>query len=163
MEFFLVSENQVEQIRKLARASWLDAYAEILSPEQIEYMLKTMYSQKEILNHIKNPNYQYYFLEVEKHKIGFIGFEYHYEKKTTKLHRLYLLPECQGNGYGKIALNFLKDKVLENQDNRIILNVNKNNVAQKMYEKQGFEIYDEGMFDIDNGFFMDDYLMEFNF
>ena len=59
MEFFLVSENQVEQIRKLARASWLGAYAEILSPEQIEYMLKTMYSQKEILNHIKNPNYQY--------------------------------------------------------------------------------------------------------
>ncbi len=40
------------------------------------------------------------------------------------------------------------------------LNVNKHNSAKKFYESQGYKVYDEGVFDIENGYVMDDYLME---
>ena len=92
---------------------------------------------------------------------GFIGFENHYEPKTTKLHRIYLLDDFKGKGLGKTALSFLKERVTEIGDHRIILNVNKENSAKKMYESQGFTVYDEIILNIGNGFVMDDYLMEF--
>ena len=156
------SENDIPLIRTLAEKSWKSSYLEILSTEQIDYMLQNMYSAEEILCHLKNPKYHYFIIEDNAVPAGFIGFENHYEDKTTKLHRIYLLQHFKGKGLGKAALQFLKEKVSEASDNRIILNVNKNNAAQKVYESQGFTVFEEGIFDIGNGYVMDDYLMEYH-
>lgn len=156
------SEKDIPLIKTLAEKSWKCSYQEILSTEQIEYMLKKMYSAEEISSQLKNPNYHYFIIEENSIPAGFIGFENHYEEKTTKLHRIYLLQDFKGKGLGKAALQFLKEKVSEASDNRIILNVNKNNAAQKMYESQGFRVYAEGIFDIGNDYVMDDYLMEYH-
>ena len=156
------TEKGIPLIRTLAEKSWKSSYKEILSTEQIDYMLQNMYSAEEILSHLENPNYHYFIIEENSIPAGFIGFENHYEEKTTKLHRIYLLQDFKGKGLGKAALQFLKEKVSEASDNRIILNVNKNNAAQKMYESQGFRVYAEGIFDIGNDYVMDDYLMEYH-
>lgn len=156
------SEQDIPLIRSLAEKSWKSSYQEILSTDQIDYMLQKMYSAEEISSHLKNPNYHYFIIEENSIPAGFIGFENHYEEKTTKLHRIYLLDDFKGKGLGKAALQFLKEKVSEASDNRIILNVNKNNAAQKMYESQGFRVYAEGIFDIGNDYVMDDYLMEYH-
>lgn len=161
VEFKKALEKDIPLIRELAKKSWDSAYANILSKAQIEYMLTAMYSHEEISNHLKNSNYQYYLILNENVPAGFIGFEFHYEKDTTKLHRIYLLEEFKGKGLGKKSLGFLKEKVIETSDQRIILNVNKDNPAKKTYESQGFKVFKEEVFDIGNGFVMDDYLMEF--
>ncbi|MCQ4034331.1 GNAT family N-acetyltransferase [Kaistella montana] len=150
----------IPQIRELANQSWNAAYKKILSQEQIDYMLQQMYSHEEISKQLENPNYQYYLILKDNIAAGFIGFEFHYEKNTTKLHRIYLLEDFKGLGLGKAAINFLKEKTSETSNNRIILNVNKNNSAKQIYEKQGFTVYKEGVFDIGNGYVMDDFLME---
>lgn len=162
MKFIKATGNDIPLIRDLARRSWENAYADILSAEQMEYMLSTMYSEKEIAGHLQNPDYHYYLIKDGNSDffVGFIGYEIGYEEKTTKLHRIYLIPESKGRGFGKRALEFLKEKVKENGDRRIILNVNKYNAAKQFYESQGYKVYDEGIFDIGNGFVMDDYLME---
>ena len=157
------SEQDIPLIRRLAEEAWKSAYLEILSAEQIDYMLQEMYSEKEIFSHLKNPNYHYFIIEENSISAGFMGFENHYEENSTKLHRVYLLENFKGKGLGKCALEFLKEKVRDSSDHRIILNVNKNNSAQKMYESQGFNVYAEGIFDIGNGYIMDDYLMEYQF
>lgn len=163
MELVKATENDIPLIQDLARRSWENAYAEILSAEQMEYMLGTMYSTEEIAGHLQHPHYHYYLIkDGESNSFeGFIGYENAYEDQTTKLHRIYLVPESKGKGFGKKALAFLADKTLEAGDGRIILNVNKFNAARQFYESQGYRIYDEGVFDIGNGFVMDDYLMEF--
>lgn len=157
------SEKDISLLRDLAKKSWNSAYAKILSQEQIDYMLAEMYAHKVILSQMQNPNYHYFLVEFNKNPAGFLGFENHYELNTTKLHRIYLVEDFRGKGLGKNALQFLKEKALENSDTRIILNVNKDNPAKKMYESQGFKVYEEAVFDIGNGFVMDDYLMEFMF
>ncbi|PKF73634.1 GNAT family N-acetyltransferase [Chryseobacterium sp. PMSZPI] len=163
MKLIKATENNIPLIQDLARRSWENAYADILSKEQLEYMLSEMYSETELMNHLQNPNYQYYLIQDEENELyeGFIGYEYNYEGKTTKLHRIYLVPESKGKGFGKEALQFLNQKVTDYGNDRIILTVNKNNVAKKFYESQGYRVYDEGVFDIGNGFVMDDYLMEY--
>jgi GNAT superfamily N-acetyltransferase len=162
MEFIKATENDIPLIQDLARRSWENAYAEILSSEQMEYMLSTMYSAEEIESHLQQSNYQYYLIKDETNNSfeGFIGYENGYEEKTTKLHRIYLIPESKGKGFGKGALAFLNEKVKESGDERIILNVNKYNSARKFYESQGYKVFDEGIFDIGRGYVMDDYLME---
>ncbi|MPS64921.1 MAG: GNAT family N-acetyltransferase [Chryseobacterium sp.] len=160
MEFIKATESDIPLIQELARRSWENAYAEILSDEQMEYMLNTMYSKEEIAGHLQNPYYHYFLIKDEDSYEGFIGYENSYEEKTTKLHRIYLVPESKGKGLGKKALLFLNDKVSEYGDKRIILNVNKHNSARNFYESQGYKVYDEGVFDIGKGFVMDDFLME---
>lgn len=163
MKFIKATVENIPLIQELARRSWEKAYAEILSKDQMEYMLSEMYSKAEIETQLQNPNYHYYLILDEENNSydGFIGYELNYEVKTTKLHRIYLIPESKGKGLGKKALQFLNEKVSENENERIILNVNKHNAARNFYESQGYTVYDEGVFDIGNGFVMDDYLMEF--
>jgi len=155
--------NDVHIIQNIAEKSWLATYSDILSVEQINYMLKKMYSIEEIYSHFKDINWKYFLLTNENNFVGFFGYQLNFKLNTTKLHRIYVLPEFLGKGYGRFAIDFLKNDVYLSGNKRIILNVNKNNSAKNFYESQGFKIYDSGVFDIGNGFVMDDYLMEFHF
>ena len=153
--------ENITLIKEIAEKSWRKHYPGILSNEQIEYMLEQMYSETELQNHFENPNYHYYLLGDEEKTLGIMGFENHYQEKTTKLHRIYLLEEAKGKGVGKFAINFLKNQAKESGDQRIILNVNKQNPSYYFYVSQGFKVYEEGVFEIGNGYVMDDYLMEY--
>lgn len=152
--------EDVALIQELARDSWAFAYKDILSIDQIEYMLELMYGKEALKVQFDNPLYHYYIAENAKGTVGFLGFEHEVEPETTKLHRIYLLNEEKGKGYGKELLRFLEAQTLKYGDTRIILNVNKNNDAKKVYEKSGFLVYGEGVFDIGQGYSMDDFLME---
>ncbi|RRQ46729.1 GNAT family N-acetyltransferase [Chryseobacterium sp. SC28] len=155
------TEKDIPAIQNLAKSSWQSAYAQILEPLQIEYMLDLMYSESVLKTHFDNPNYQYYMIKEDEVYLGFVGFEFHNKPQTTKLHRIYLLKEAQGKGLGKNALEFVKSETQKAGDKRLILTVNKNNKARNFYESQGFRVYDEALFDIGNGYVMDDFLMEF--
>ena len=153
--------ENIPLIKEIAEKSWRKHYPGILFNEQIEYMLEQMYSENELQNHFENPNYHYYLLGDEEKTLGIMGFENHYQEKNTKLHRIYLLEEAKGKGVGKFAIIFLKNQAKESGDQRIILNVNKQNPSYYFYVSQGFKVYEEGVFEIGNGYVMDDYLMEY--
>ncbi len=156
--------DDVTLIQDLANESWKDTYGKILSKEQLEYMLDLMYSTQNIVKQMNQETYHYHIIQNQQlDPVGFIGFETNYEDNTTKLHRLYLIPSAKGLGLGKTTMNQLKIWTKVYNNNRIILTVNKNNTAKEMYEKQGFKVYHEGIFDIGNGYVMDDYLMEYTF
>lgn len=159
MEFIKASESDIPEIQEMARISWAEPYKAILSPEQITYMLRTMYSTEVLAKQIAGGAYHYYILQ-EHGRLGFIGVEPHFQPDTTKLHRLYLLPQAIGKGFGKKAMDFVKKLALEAGDHRIILNVNKHNPAQEFYRGQGFSVFQDEVVDIGGGYVMDDHVME---
>nr|WP_283416472.1 GNAT family N-acetyltransferase [Epilithonimonas pallida] len=160
MMIIKAKEKDIPTIQDLAKKSWIVAYADILKQDQIDYMLDMMYSEEALKKHFENPNFHYYLIREENQFLGFVGFEFHQEPETTKLHRIYFLKEAQGKGLGKEVLEFVKNEAKKNGNRRLILTVNKNNSAQKFYEYQGFKIYEEKILDVGNGYVMDDYLME---
>ncbi|MFT4202786.1 MAG: GNAT family N-acetyltransferase [Chitinophagaceae bacterium] len=161
MEIITATKKDIPLIQELAKKSWDAAYAHLLSRGQIDYMLSEMYSEKEIATHLDHPDWQYWLVKDNDGNYGgLVGYQWDYEPATTKLHRIYMLPETKGKGLGKYALGTLKRRVKDRNNTRIILNVNKYNTAKAFYESQGFSVYDEGVFDIGNGYVMDDYLME---
>ncbi|NJM22682.1 MAG: GNAT family N-acetyltransferase [Nostocaceae cyanobacterium CSU_2_110] len=74
------------------------------------------------------------------------------------LSKLYVLKSFRGKGIGKQAIKFIKNTF----SNPIIhLTVNKNNSDSiAFYKNVGFDIVDDVVTDIGNGFVMDDYVME---
>jgi len=161
MKITRATRADIPLIRNLAEKSWNSAYKEILSPNQIEYMLGLMYSEEELLKHFRHQDWFYYLIKGnDENFAGFAGFETNYQVLTAKLHRIYLLPQYKGEGLGKILLNKVKEVAKNHDNSRMILNVNKNNPALDFYKSQGFEIIDEGIFDIGGGYVMDDYILE---
>lgn len=164
MDFVRAGVSDIGVIQDIAQVSWEKAYGDILSSEQIEYMLKEMYSNEELEKQLLNESFRYYLMVNESTNLpqGFMGFQYGYEEKTTKLHKIYILPTEQGKGWGSKAIHFLKEEVEKFGDRRIILNVNKNNNARKAYEKNGFIVEGQEVIDIGEGYVMDDYIMSFS-
>ena len=91
----------------------------------------------------------------------FVSCENNYQNnKVTRLHKIYILPEAQGKGVGKVLIEKVIAIAKENQSEVISLNVNKFNQAVSFYKKIGFEIASEEDLDIGNGYLMEDYKME---
>jgi GNAT superfamily N-acetyltransferase len=93
--------------------------------------------------------------------LGFASYEHHYlGENKTRLHKIYMLPESQGKGAGKLLIAAVEKLALENNDYIISLNVNRFNTAFNFYEKLGFEKVGEEDVVLDYGYLMEDYNLE---
>lgn len=152
--------TDIPLIQEIAHKTWPNTYGSILSDEQLEYMLDLMYSDESLLQQLKTK--PLFFLAYENDIcLGFISCENNYQnKKVTRLHKIYILPEAQGKGVGNALIEKVVGLAKENQSETISLNVNKFNKAVSFYKKMGFEVVEEEDLDIGNGFLMEDYKME---
>ncbi len=156
------SPLEIEVIRSLIQRIWKPTYSEILSDEQMDYMLEMMYSA-DTLQQQMEAGHVFLILNDEECPVGFAGYECDYkEAGSCKLHKIYLLPETQGKGMGKMLLNAVVEKAKEAGQRRLLLNVNRYNKALAFYRNYGFAIIAEEDIDIGNGYFMNDYIMEFS-
>ncbi len=148
-------------IQKIAHTTWPVAYGEILSKEQLDYMLEKMYSDATLMDNLTNKEHHFILANEDGVCLGFASYEHHYlNKNGTRLHKLYLLPESQAKGMGKLLLDKIVVLAKENRSEVISLNVNKFNKAFTFYKKMGFEIVAEEDLEIGNGYLMEDYKME---
>lgn len=148
--------DDIKLLADLAHKIWNEYWPCILTQAQIDYMVEKFQSQKAIKNQIENENYTYYFLTVDGEIVGYTGVcdrgEYLF------LSKLYIKKEFRHKGYGKLAFEKIKSLGF----NRIQLTVNKQNKNTiNAYLKYGFEIINEDVTDIGNGFVMDDFIMEY--
>lgn len=76
--------------------------------------------------------------------------------------KIYVDTNARGAGIGKDMFEYTKNKALELGLKTIWLTVNINNCDSiKWYIRQGFQKVDEVKADIGNGYFMDDYILEY--
>lgn len=150
--------KEIPIVQNLAKIIWDEYYRQILSQAQIDYMLKLFYSTANIQQEI-NEKITWDILYLNENPVGYISCKI--ENKKVHLSKIYLKAETRGKGLGKMMLNHAYEITQKNQCNSLYLNVNKNNLNSiKFYESQGFVKIDEGVFDIGNGYVMDDYIME---
>jgi diamine N-acetyltransferase len=158
-----LSKAELNLVQSIAHRTWPSTFSNILSPEQIQYMLNWMYSL-DMLESQLEKGHTFLLVEDEGKELGFAGFELnHSEGPKAKLHKIYLLPEAQGKGAGKALILEVANRAKNAGQKSLLLNVNKyNQNAINFYLKMGFqEIYKE-VIDIGNGYVMDDVVMELN-
>jgi len=153
-----ILEKEIPTVQKLAREIWNEHYIKILSQEQIDYMLGKFYSSEKIASEIEE-GIIWEILWNEENPIGYLVCKL--ESDKLYISKIYLKAETRGKGLGKFLLNHAKELAKQNQKKSIYLNVNKyNSDSIAFYERNGFVKIDEGIFDIGNGFVMDDFIME---
>lgn len=152
--------SDVPLIREVAEKTWPISYQGIISPEQIRYMLDLMYSQLKIEAAVKDPKQAFWLAEKNGVVLGFCGIEHGWPQAGfTRIHKLYILPDTQGLGLGKILVDHVEQEAVKHGNNQLHLNVNKNNKAIGFYHKHGFITAGEEVIDIGNGYLMDDFVM----
>jgi GNAT superfamily N-acetyltransferase len=160
MTITVAAESQLGIIQNLAKAIWPEAYGAILSPDQLDYMMDMMYSGNSLSNQLRNKNV-FLLAKIDTDFIGFASYELNYDESNyTKIHKLYVLPEIQGQGVGKELIYYIQEIAIKNSNSGLILNVNKQNKAKDFYLKNEFKIEESVIVDIGNDYVMDDYIMK---
>ena len=132
-------------IHKLAWQIFPETYKEILSKEQIEYMMEWMYSLESIRQQMEEEGHVYLIACEECEAAGYVSVQQQ-GKDLFHLQKIYVLPYYQGAHCGSFLFREL--------------NVNRNNKAVGFYEHMGMKKSREGDFPIGNGYYMNDYIMQ---
>ncbi len=149
-----------DHIMKIAHQTYWATYRDILSTEQITYMLGAIYVSDTVGEQIADNTQTYLILEEEDGQpVAFAAYAPRTDDASIyKLHKLYCLPQTQGKGYGQALIKAVEQATLDAGSHTLDLNVNRHNKAKNFYEKMGFSIvYDE---DVPIGpYFMNDHVM----
>lgn len=151
----------VFEIETLAKRIWPIVYKDMISKEQINYMLQFMYSPNALLKQMNEQKHQFVFLLEAEKNIGFLSYTTLANGEAThRLNKIYLLPSYQGLGLGKKMLLYTEQQVKNRGATALQLNVNKRNPAVAFYTHLGYTLKEEVVIAIGSGFVMDDYILE---
>ena len=153
------SEEQVEATALLAHDIWTQHYNPIIGAEQVDYML-AKFQSKEAISKQQKEGFEYFLMGGSK-PIGYLCLKP--ENSALFISKIYLKATERRKGYGKQMMDFAMQKAKHLDLNTLRLTVNKyNDKTIAAYEKMGFSKKREVVFDIGNGYIMDDYEMELN-
>lgn len=161
ISFKEATPDEVPLIREMARRVWPETFKDILSAEQIHYMLEWMYGDQQLHTEITQQHIHYDLMLLDNETAGYMAYGPGKDHADLKLHKLYIMPEFQHRGLGRLAFDRVMALAASKKKAFIILQVNRNNSqAVSAYRKYGFRVRTEAVTDIGNGFVMDDYLLE---
>lgn len=153
------SKSGIPLIRKLALEAFPATYAKILTPEQTEYMLEMMYSEKSLEKQF-DDGHEFFAGYDDGEPFGYVSVRPESEG-VFHLEKIYVLENLHGRGFGKLLFEKAKSRVKELHPApcRMLLNVNRHNRALGFYKHMGMFEVSRGDFPIGNGYFMNDYIM----
>lgn len=152
--------NDCQLIHQLATIVFPVTYKEILSEEQITYMLEWMYAPHHIHTQITEEGHVYFISYKDEEPCGYISIEQQ-DADLFHLQKIYVLPEFQGLHVGRFLFSSAIDYIKEIHPSpcQMELNVNRDNKAVQFYQRMGMQIIRQGDFPIGNGYYMNDYIM----
>jgi len=149
-------EKDIPEIAELAAVIWNQHYPSIISRDQIDYMLKMMYSAESLSEQISKKRHLFYFIQKDKKNSGFISVV----KESGNdwfLNKFYIDQTTASTGIGTKAFQLLLNEITPE---KITLTVNRKNFKSiNFYFKNGFTIQEVKDFDIGNGYLMEDFIM----
>ncbi|RAJ17139.1 GNAT family N-acetyltransferase [Olleya aquimaris] len=117
------------------------AYKYLWQNEDCTWYLHSQYGYNNFKQELQQPNSDYFFIQQANKHIGILRLVHNTETKSTKLHRLYLDQDYQGQGLGKKMMTITKEISKKNQSNTLWLEAMQNQQqALQFYLKQGFSI-----------------------
>lgn len=147
-------------INKLAREVFPATYHDIISVDQIEFMMDWMYLPENIRKQMKEEGHIYFIAYEECEAAGYMSIQQQGDD-LFHLQKIYVLPYFQkahcGSFLFREAIKYIKS--IHPTPCLLELNVNRNNKALDFYQHMGMKKLREGDFEIGNGFYMNDYIM----
>lgn len=160
MQIVEATTDHIYNIQVLSNVIWPATFSNILSQEQISYMMDMMYSTSSLEKQINELSHHYLLAEEDGEYLGYLSYELNYKgTPITKIHKIYVLPSIQGKGVGRLFIDAVSKLALKNNNTLLSLNVNRYNKAIDFYKRMGFDFFASENIEIGNGFLMEDFVM----
>ena len=156
IELKKATADEIPLIQQLSESIWRQHYIDIISKQQIEYMLAKMYSTEKLQQEINSDLHTYFIAYLKDKPLGYIAISKESDNKIM-LNKFYLLQEQRFHGLGKKIFELVFSNYPQSD---IQLFVNRQNFKSvNFYFKMGFKIADV----IDNhfgeGYYMNDFFI----
>jgi diamine N-acetyltransferase len=156
-----LAETDFDTVARLADTIWRGHYSSMIAMAQIDYMLAGRYVPERLRHYVGADARWMWVLRVDGVAAGYCSCSLGEDADDMKLEQLYLLAEHKGKGLGGHMLRHVEAKAAALGRTRLYLTVNKGNTDSiAVYRKSGFVVREEAVFDIGNGYVMDDYVMQ---
>lgn len=150
---------EIEVTALLADAIWSECYEELLSREQIRYMVEKFQSVPAITAQIRDDGYLYFLFQIDGNNAGYLGLQP--KDGRLLLSKIYLLKSYRGGGWLSLLFGFVDSVAKRHGCRTVWMTANRHNErAVAAYKKIGFQVVREQVADIGQGFVMDDYVFE---
>ena len=157
----VTTDSELREIAELADKIWHECFVGIISLGQIDYMVERFQSYNAMQAQVSSQGYTYLAVCEDGELCGYIAVKPEIDDRFF-LSKLYLRSDKRGRGIGAEMLERVFEEGRALGKKRVYLTVNKHNDrAIAVYKKTGFEIADEVVTDIGNGYVMDDYIFEY--
>lgn len=155
-----LTEADFTTLRGLGETIWRQHYSAIISLAQIDYMLAGRYVPEKLRAYVVAQDRWLKLLIVDGSAVGYCSYAFTEDVTEMKLEQLYLLAAFKGRGLGGLMLNHVESQARAYGKSSVMLTVNKHNIDSiAVYRQRGFTVREEKVFDIGNGYVMDDYVM----
>ena len=160
LELRRATTEDCDLIHDMATIVFPATYRELLSSEQLDYMLEWMYAPQNIRKQMEVDHHVYFIAYKDAVPCGYVSVE---QQDTDLFHlqKIYVLPDFQGHRIGNFLFQAAIDYIKGVHPSPCLmeLNVNRHNKALHFYERMGMRKLREGDFHIGNGYYMNDYIM----
>lgn len=154
-----VTSADADAIAALAAEIWQAHYANIISAQQIAYMLAQRYAPALIRAELAR-GVSWDKLHIAGRIVSYSSYFTLDEGREMKLDKLYVHPSQQRRGYGGLLVARALGAARQAACTALVLAVNKANAqAIAAYTKYGFHIRESVVQQIGGGYVMDDYIM----
>jgi len=152
-----LAQHEVEAVAALARTVWQATYPALISQAQIDAMLAARYAVERIRAQLGDPRQAWWVLGAPP-----VAFAHAcMDGDICKLDKLYVHPARQRAGLGASLFDTVRVWARAQGATRLRLQVNRGNSrAIRAYARYGLRIVESRVFDIGDGFVMDDHIME---
>lgn len=148
-----VAFNDIDQLQKIGRHTFLEAFSEGNTEENMKTYLEEGFSTEKLTSELNDKNAEFYFAILNDNAIGYLKLNFGQSQteirddKALEIERIYVLKEFHGKSVGQL----LYDKAMQvaNQKNAdyVWLGVwEENPRAISFYKKNGFVAFDKHIF-----------------
>ena len=131
------SKRDIGTISALLGRVWHDTYDSIYGPEKVNEITRQWHSMPALEHNLNLPSSEFLVAD-DGNNIAGTAFASQIDANTAKLHQLYILPEFQGKGVGKLLLDEIEESFFEAQN--LVLEVEaQNGPAIGFYKYHGFK------------------------
>ena len=149
----LVEESDLKELIRIGRQTFVEAFGEANTSEDMDRYLKERFSADQLLHELNHPESLFYFASIDQEIVGYLKVntgEAQTEplwQEALEIERIYVIQEYLGKGVGKV----LFDKAIQIAKNKKIDQVwlgvwDQNPRAIRFYEKNGFKVVDKHSF-----------------
>jgi len=151
VEIRKVKENEIVQLQKIGRETFIETFSESNSEENMKNYLDQGFSNEKLITELTDENSEFYFASTDNEIIGYFNFGDSQtelkDNKSVEIERIYVSKKFHGKSIGQLLYDKAIAIAKQREAEYVWLGVWEENLrALSFYKKNGFVQFDKHIF-----------------